>query len=124
MADFTNSRDSVANMAAANQGINMGTTGGMHDTDYATDDLWNAHDSTFREEYASRPYARADRSYEYYQPAYRYGVDAGRRHAGRAWDDVSGDLERGWDRARGRSEAAWDDVKHAVHDAFDRIARR
>lgn len=124
MADFTTPSDSVANMATGNQGINMGTTGGMHDSDYASDDMWNQHDAQFREQYASRPYARADRGYEYHQPAYRYGFDAGRQHGGRAFGEVEGDLERGWHKARGASDVAWQDVKHAVRDAFDRVARR
>lgn len=124
MADFSTPSDSVANMAMGNQGINAGTTGGMHDTSYASDDLFGQHDAHFREQYPSRPYASADRPYEHYQPAYRYGVGAAQQHAGRTFDDAEGDLERGWHSARGTSTAAWQDVKHAVRDAFDRIARR
>lgn len=124
MADFTNPSDSVANMAMGNQGLNMGTTGGMHDTEYASDDLWGQHDAHFREQHAGRPYARADRSYESYQPAYRYGYDAARQHGGREYHEVEGDLERGWDRARGTSSHAWHEVKGAVRDAFDRVRGR
>jgi hypothetical protein len=79
MPDFSNPGDSVANMAAGNAGLNMGTTGSMRDTEYASDDLWGQHDAHFREQYASRPYARADRAYEHYQPAYRYGFDSAQR---------------------------------------------
>ena len=32
-----------------------------HNVEYASDDLWGQHDTHFREQYASRPYARADR---------------------------------------------------------------
>lgn len=124
MADFSNPSDSVANMAAGNQGINMGTTGGMHDTEYASDDLWGQHEAHFREHHASRPYASADRSYEHYVPAYRYGVAAGHRHAGRAFHEVEGDLERGWHSAHDGSGAAWQDMRHAVADAFARVGHR
>lgn len=124
MADFTNPSDRVANMAMGNQGINMGTTGGMHDTDFATDDLWNQHGAHVREQYASRSYATSDRSYDHYQPAYRDGVGAGQRHAGRTSDEAQSELEQGWHRARGATGAAWEDVEHAVRDAFDRVARR
>ena len=124
MPDFTNPSDSVANMAMGNQGINTGTTGGMHDTDFATDDLWNQHDAQFRQQYASRPYARADRSYDDYQPAYRYGYDSARQHAGREWNDVEGDLERGWHSARGKSQSTWQEVKDAARDAWDRVRGR
>lgn len=124
MPDFSNPSDSVANMAMGNQGINMGTTGGMHDTEYASDDLWGQHDAHFREQYPNRPYARADRGYEHYQPAYRYGHDAARRHDGREWHEVEGDLGRGWDSARGGTQGAWHEVKDAARDAWDRARGR
>ena len=124
MPDFSNPSDSVANMAAGNPGINMGTTGGMRDTEYASDDLWGQHDAHFREHHASRPYAAADRPYEHYQPAYRYGHEAGRRHAGRPFHEVEGELEQGWHSAHGASGSAWQDMKHAVRDAFERVGHR
>jgi hypothetical protein len=124
MADFSNPSDSVANMAMGNQGINMGTTGGMRDTEYASDDLWGAHDAHFREQYASRPYARADRAYEHYQPAYRYGVDSATRHSGREWHEVEHDLESGWHSARGTSHGTWHEVKDAARDAWNRVRGR
>lgn len=37
MADFT--KDSVADMAAANPGLNMGTTGSMRETERSSDDV-------------------------------------------------------------------------------------
>ena len=119
MADFT--KNSVADMAAANPGINMGTTGSMRDTDYASDDLWDAHDAHWRERYATRPYVQADRGYEHYRHAYRYGHGAAATHRGREWHEVEGDLERGWHSARGESSSAWHEVKDAVRDAWDRV---
>jgi hypothetical protein len=38
MADFT--KNSVADMAAANPGLNMGTSGSLRETDYASENLW------------------------------------------------------------------------------------
>jgi hypothetical protein len=119
MADFSNPGASVSDMAAGTPGISMGTTGSMRDTEYASDDLWGQHDPHFRERYPSRPYARADRGYEHYQPAYRYGHDAARQHSGRQWDEVEGDLERGWHSVHGTSRGAWDEMKHAARDAWD-----
>lgn len=122
MADFT--RNSVADMAAANPGINMGTTGSMRDTDYASDDLWGQHSAALRESYPSRPYARADRSFEHYLPAYRYGYTSAAQHAGRDWHEAEHDLARGWEGARGTSESSWDEVKDAARDAWDRVRGR
>ena len=124
MADFSNTRDSVANMAAGNPGINMGTTGSLRDTEYVSDDLWTQHEAHLREQLAGRSYANTERTFEHYEPAYRYGVAAGGRHAGRQFHEVEGELEQGWQQARGASGAAWQDMKHAVADAFARVGHR
>lgn len=119
MADFT--RNSVADMAADNPGINMGTTGSMNLLDWGADREWPAHEAHWRENYALRPYAHADRNYDHYAPAYRYGSAAARHYAGRDWNDVERDLERDWDKARGESKSTWADMKDAVRDAWDRV---
>jgi hypothetical protein len=124
MPDFSNPGGSVSSMATGNPGINMGTTGSMRDSEYASDDLWGQHDAHFREQYASRPYARADRGYEHYQPAYRYGYDSAGRHSGREWHEVEGDLEQGWHSTHGTSQSAWHDVKDAARDAWNRARGR
>jgi hypothetical protein len=67
---------------------------------------------------------QADRGFDYYEPAYRYGTEAARIHRDRQWNDVEGDLERGWDRARGASHSAWAEVKDAVRDAWNRVRGR
>ncbi len=121
MADFTNPSASVADMAAGNPGINMGTTGSMRETEYASDDLWGQHDAQLRAQYPTRAYASPERSYEHYQPAYRYGHGAATQHAGREWSEVERDLERGWDKARGSSASAWHEVKDAARDAWDHV---
>jgi hypothetical protein len=123
MADFA-SGNVFDNMPGGNPGINMGTTGSMHDVTWGTEE-WGATDQEhWRQHYSGRPYVRADRGYDYYEPAYRYGTVAARRHAGREWNDVEGDLSRGWNEARGASQSTWDDVKDAVHDAWDRVRGR
>ena len=123
MADFT--RNSAADIVAGNPGINMGTSGSLHEIDWGTEGLGAAFSETddahWRERYHTRPYASADRGYEHYRPAYRYGAAAASRHAGREWADVEGDLERGWDSARGHSTSAWGEVKDAARDAWDRV---
>jgi hypothetical protein len=120
MADFT--RNSAADIAAGNPGINMGTTGSLHDIDWGTEGF--ADDAHWRERYHTRPYAQADRGYEHYRPAYRYGAHSAAQHAGREWDDVEPELERGWTAARGHSKSAWHEVKDAAHDAWDRVRGR
>lgn len=121
MADF--SKNTVADMAAGNPGVNMGTSGSMRDLDEYADADWAPHERHWREHYASRPYALADRGYEHYHDAYRYGAASASaaRHRDREWHEVEDDLERGWDAARGRSRSAWAEMKDAVRDAWDRV---
>ena len=92
----------------------LGASGGSSD--------WNSEDTFWRGSYSSRPYARTDRGYDYYRPAYQYGFQsATSTHRGRQWNEVENDLERGWDKAKGESKGVWADVKHAVRDAWDRV---
>lgn len=116
MVDF--SKNSPADMAADNPGVNMGTTGSMHDVD------WDVVDAHWRDRYASRPYARADRSWEHYRPAYRYGHLSAHRLRERDWSEAEPDLRAGWEGARGDSRATWEEMKDAVRDAWDRVRGR
>ena len=78
-------------------------------------------DAYWRDNYRSRPYAKADLGYDAYQPAYRYGWESRAQYADRKWDDVENDLERGWDTAKGTSKMAWNDAKLAAKDAWHRV---
>lgn len=75
----------------------------------------------WRENWSSRPYAKADLGYSYYEPAYRFGWESRQRHTGRKWEDVEGDLMREWDARRGTSKSTWQEIKEAVRDAWHRI---
>ena len=100
----------------------MGTEGSTSSTG-AND--WTTQDSYWRSNFSSRPYATADRSYDYYQPAYRYGTESATRYKGRNWSDVETDLRSGWDTYENRGEqhaqSTWDNVTDAVRDAWDRV---
>lgn len=116
MADFK--KDTVADMAADNPGLNYGTSGSLHEIDWGTEDAY------WRAEHPRRPYATADRAYEFYRPAYRYGTESVARHPNREYADVEPELERGWHAARGESKAAWHEVKDAVRGAWERVRGR
>ena len=82
---------------------------------------WGGQDEYWRDNYGGRPYTQADRSYEYYQPAYKYGHESAFAYGGRSWDqEVENDLARGWDQAKGDSDCTWQEVKDAVRDAYER----
>ena len=113
MADINNPNRDFGKRA----GIDS-TTGSLSDVDWGTEDTY------WRDNFSTRPYARADRGYDFYRPAYRYGVESSSRFGGRHWNDVEADLSRGWDTFRGQSASTWDHVKDAVRDAWDRVRGR
>jgi hypothetical protein len=82
---------------------------------------WSTEESWWRDNWSRRPYARADRGFDYYGPALRYGYESASRHRGRNWNDVESDLRRGWDKFEYRSKSTWEDIKEAVRDAWDHV---
>ena len=125
MADFSRSiaNSSAADMAAGNPGLNMGTSGSMRETPYASDDLGD-DESYWRETFRTRPYVQPDRGFDHYAPAYRYGHASAARHDGRDWHEVETDLARDWERERGDAGSTWHEAKDAVRDAWDRVRGR
>ena len=81
----------------------------------------NAEEEYWREHYATRTYARDDRPFLEYKPAYRYGADAHTRHPDRSFDEVESDLRQDWDRFKGTSSLTWDEARHAARDAWQRV---
>jgi hypothetical protein len=67
-------------------------------------------DKYWRENYAARLYA-ANKSYDEYGPAYRYGWESYAQHDGKPFDEVESDLERDWDGAKGKSRLQWQNAK-------------
>ena len=82
---------------------------------------WASEDNYWRSNFASRPYAKADRGYEDYQPGYRYGFESANRFRGRQFNEVESDLRSGWERFEHRGQSTWENVKDAVRDAWDRV---
>ena len=84
---------------------------------------WTAEDTYWRENYQNRPYVGSNRSYDAWQPAYRYGFESAHRHEGKRWEDVESGLRGGWDtyEHRGTVRSTWEQVKDAVRDGWDRM---
>lgn len=80
-----------------------------------------AEERYWRDHWTDRPYAAADRNFEYYWPGYRYGTECSVQYAGRKWGDVEEDIRSGWDRYPHRGDSKWENVKDAVRDAWDRL---
>ena len=78
-------------------------------------------DSYWRDHYASRPYAKAGKSYEAYRPAYRVGWEGANRYGELNWETAESRLRDDWNRDRGDSGLSWDDAREAARDAFQRV---
>ncbi|MEO8053735.1 MAG: hypothetical protein ABI768_01180 [Acidobacteriota bacterium] len=76
----------------------------------------------WRSAYAKKPYYRADRKFEDYEPAYRQGWEsAATAEPGRKFEDVESDLERTWPSYRGSSRVDWSDARKAAQDSWERV---
>ena len=82
---------------------------------------WKTEDMYWRSNFASRPYVRADRGYDAYQPGYRYGFESAKQYGNRKWNEVESDLRTGWEKFEHRSQSTWENIKDAVRDAWDRV---
>ena len=80
-------------------------------------------DAYWREHHGSRPYA-AGSDYSEYGPAYQYGWEAHKEHAGKPFDEVESHLKSGWEKVKGTSKLEWEKAKHASRDAYARVADR
>jgi hypothetical protein len=96
-------------------------TGSLETTTVARGPSWEAEDAFWQSASPERPYARADRGYEYYRNAYRYGVDAAMRYHDRDWREVEQELRRVWDLHHDSSRASWAEMRDAVRDAWDHV---
>jgi hypothetical protein len=76
-------------------------------------------DAYWRDNYASREYVAAGRSYSDYGPAYGYGVSRYQRD--RSFEDLEPELADGWMGARGTSSLGWGEASYAARDAWDRV---
>jgi phage tail tape-measure protein len=78
----------------------------------------------WKENFRNRPYYKAGREYDEYEPAYRYGWESATRpeNRNRKFDEVEKDLERGWDnKTKGNVKQGWYEVREATRDAYDRV---
>jgi hypothetical protein len=79
-------------------------------------------DAYWRENYRNRSYVKADRSYEDYQPAYKYGWESRAQHANKKWEDVEPELGRNWNSYnQGAARQPWEEAKLATKDAWHRV---
>lgn len=83
------------------------------------------YETHFEREYRNTPYYSAERSWDDYRPAYRYGYDTYGQYRGKRFEDVEPQLQQDWDRTRqqANSRLEWNEAKHAVRDGWHHIER-
>jgi uncharacterized protein YcfJ len=77
----------------------------------------------FEREYRSTPYYNADRDWNDYEPAYKYGYDTYGQYRGQRFEDVEPQLERDWNSTKANSRLAWNEAKGAVKEGWHHIER-
>jgi len=104
----------VANIENRSE-TDLGTTpSGTFSGDWSRDRGW------WRDNFMNRPYAMADRTFEDYEPGYRFAYQSYALYRGRNFSDVEPDLRSGWNTFEGR-RSTWENVKDSVRDAWDRL---
>lgn len=74
--------------------------------------------------YKGRPYYTSGRSFDYYEPAYRYGWENAVKpdFAKKTFDETESTLHQGWTSQTGQStRPPWNDSKEAARDAWERV---
>jgi len=81
---------------------------------------YQSYDDRFRTHYTGT-YTATGRSYDYYEPAYRYGhsMAYNERYVDRDWDEIEMDARNEWETEYG--QGTWDNVKSAVQNAWNEV---
>jgi hypothetical protein len=119
---FTDIVTGTATGLGIDRGESIGTGGlaaGEDLDEVAEGDYW-------RQNFERRPYYEAGRSYEHYEPGYRFGWQSAAGFGSEAveFEDVETELEREWSYELASGEKDWEDVRQAVRDAWLRVRRR
>jgi hypothetical protein len=103
-------------------GAIAGALGGWWAGKGVADAFTDKDHAAYRAHYTASPDHLADRSYDQVAAAYVAGHLAGRNpdYAGRTFDQVEPDLQRGWTDDVARQHGAWPAVRGYARTAFDR----
>jgi hypothetical protein len=99
-----------------------GAVGGWWAGHGVADAFTSKDDVAYRTHYESSPGRLADRTYEFVSPAYAAGHLAGRNpeYAGRSYEEIEPDLQRGWSSDVAKQHGEWPAVRSYARTAFDR----
>jgi hypothetical protein len=103
-------------------GAIAGAVGGWWAGKGVADGFTDKDDAAYRAHYSASPDHMADRTYDQMAAAYVAGHLAGRNpdYAGRTFDQVEPDLQRGWSDEVARNHGQWPTVRGYARTAFER----
>jgi uncharacterized protein (TIGR02271 family) len=109
-------RDTARRTDVEVEQVGTGRTG----TQTGTSTGFETYESDYRNHFQSN-YGQGGRSYNDYQPAYRYGhtLATDERYRGRDWNEVEPEARRHWETEH-RDQGAWEDFKDSVRHAWNR----
>ncbi|HWL93033.1 MAG TPA: glycine zipper domain-containing protein [Phycisphaerae bacterium] len=110
-------------VGAAIGGVVGAVAGGLAGKGVAEQIDPTVEDAYWRDNYATRPYADKNVSYEFYRPAYQTGYEGYVRYPGKRFEDVETSLARDYERTKGKSNVTWDKAKLATRDAWHRLEK-
>ena len=76
----------------------------------------------WREQHAKQPWADANLKYEHYEPAYRTGIAAAEKHAGKRFEEIEDDVALDYEKQKAGSALPWDRARPAVKAAWDKLS--
>jgi phage tail tape-measure protein len=78
----------------------------------------------WRQNYATRPYADKNATYDEYAPAYQYGWESAAKNPNTTFEQSESTLRQDWEKAKGKSTLEWDRAKEAARDSWNRVSTR
>ena len=80
-----------------------------------------AEEIYWREYYTQEPYYARDKTYEYYNTAYRTGWEGRAQHDGRRFEEVEEQLRVAYERVKTEASADWAQARDAARAAWERV---
>lgn len=83
---------------------------------------WSREDNYWRDNYTKQSYYRQGQTYQYYEPAYHYGVTVYDQYNGRPFEQLSdAELRAGWEKMYPNTTITWTEARPIVRDSYTRI---
>lgn len=114
---------SVAGPVGSLVGAVAGGIAGAKAGDAIAEGINPTYTSEFQSSYQTKPYYKADRDWNDYEPAYNQAYAARQQNRTASFESVEPELERNWSSTRANSRLEWSDAREAVRDGWQTTER-